>query len=121
MTLTNAPTLGGNNSSSDAPAQEAGELQPTVAAQQTQRTVLLWDRKVDGGFPETKELKRRVRDVVEPGRGLGHVDRDYGRKKGEEGKAGGEGKMMVEAKQAEGGSKVCTVGETWREKCEDCE
>lgn len=40
---------------------------------------VLWDRKADGGFPETKELKRRVRDVVEPGRNLGHVDRDYPR------------------------------------------
>ncbi|GAP91126.1 putative selenoprotein W-like protein [Rosellinia necatrix] len=40
---------------------------------------VLWDRKVDGGFPETKELKRRVRDVIEPGRNLGHVDRDYPR------------------------------------------
>ncbi|KAI0187774.1 seleno protein domain protein, partial [Xylaria flabelliformis] len=38
---------------------------------------VLWDRKVDGGFPETKELKRRVRDVIEPDRNLGHVDRDY--------------------------------------------
>ncbi|GAB0134846.1 hypothetical protein EsDP_00003201 [Epichloe bromicola] len=35
----------------------------------------LWDRKLDGGFPETKELKRRLRDVVEPRRDLGHVDR----------------------------------------------
>ncbi|TLS29687.1 hypothetical protein PpBr36_00477 [Pyricularia pennisetigena] len=42
----------------------------------------LWDRKVDGGFPETKELKRRVRDVIEPGRNLGHVDRDYPRPDG---------------------------------------
>ncbi|KAI1378242.1 Rdx family-domain-containing protein [Hypoxylon crocopeplum] len=38
---------------------------------------VLWDRKVDGGFPETKELKRRVRDAIEPGRDLGHVDKDY--------------------------------------------
>ncbi|ROV98969.1 hypothetical protein VSDG_03707 [Cytospora chrysosperma] len=36
---------------------------------------VLWDRKADGGFPETKELKRRVRDVIDPGRDLGHVDR----------------------------------------------
>lgn len=42
------------------------------------RTVL-WDRKTDGGFPETKELKRRVRDVIEPGRDLGHVDRNHAR------------------------------------------
>ncbi|KAG8166208.1 hypothetical protein KVR01_004760 [Diaporthe batatas] len=40
---------------------------------------VLWDRKTDGGFPETKELKRRVRDVIEPGRDLGHVDRDHAR------------------------------------------
>ncbi|KAG9257315.1 Rdx family-domain-containing protein [Emericellopsis atlantica] len=40
----------------------------------------LWDRRTDGGFPETKELKRRVRDVIEPDRNLGHVDRDYGKK-----------------------------------------
>lgn len=40
---------------------------------------VLWDRKTDGGFPETKELKRRVRDVIEPGRDLGHVDRDHRR------------------------------------------
>ncbi|KAI1212963.1 Rdx family-domain-containing protein [Annulohypoxylon truncatum] len=38
---------------------------------------VLWDRKTDGGFPETKELKRRVRDAIEPGRNLGHVDKDY--------------------------------------------
>ncbi|KIH92189.1 selenoprotein W family protein [Sporothrix brasiliensis 5110] len=40
---------------------------------------LLWDRKTEGRFPETKELKRRVRDVIEPGRDLGHVDRNYGK------------------------------------------
>jgi selT/selW/selH-like putative selenoprotein len=52
------------------------------------KTHVLWDRKVDGGFPETKELKRRVRDVIEPGRNLGHVDRDYGGKGGEKEVAG---------------------------------
>ncbi|CAK7563250.1 MAG: hypothetical protein SEPTF4163_001114 [Sporothrix epigloea] len=40
---------------------------------------LLWDRKAEGGFPETKELKRRVRNVIDPGRDLGHVDRDHGK------------------------------------------
>ena len=33
---------------------------------------------MDGGFPETKELKRRVRDVIDPGRNLGHNDRQHG-------------------------------------------
>jgi selenoprotein W-related protein len=37
--------------------------------------VTIWDRKRDGGFPEAKVLKQRVRDVVWPERGLGHSDR----------------------------------------------
>ena len=41
------------------------------------QTLLLWDRKTEGGFPETKELKRRVRDVIDPARDLGHVDRNH--------------------------------------------
>jgi len=35
---------------------------------------VLWDRKAEGGFLETKELKRRVRDIIQPARDLGHVD-----------------------------------------------
>jgi len=34
----------------------------------------VWNRKRDGGFPEIAELKRRVRDLVAPGRSLGHAD-----------------------------------------------
>ncbi len=34
----------------------------------------VWSRKEEGHFPEAKELKKRVRDVVAPGRNLGHVD-----------------------------------------------
>ena len=37
------------------------------------KSVLLWDRKTEG-FPETKVLKQRVRDHLEPGRDLGHSD-----------------------------------------------
>jgi len=36
---------------------------------------LVWERKADGGFPEAKALKQRVRDAAFPGRGLGHADR----------------------------------------------
>lgn len=35
----------------------------------------VWDRRVDGGFPDIVELKRRVRDVVAPDKNLGHADR----------------------------------------------
>lgn len=37
---------------------------------------VIWDRVADGGFPDVKALKQRVRDRVDPGRDLGHVDRD---------------------------------------------
>ncbi|MFI0471755.1 SelT/SelW/SelH family protein [Halomonas sp. HMF6819] len=36
---------------------------------------LLWERKRDGGFPDSKELKKRVRDIVSPDHNLGHIDR----------------------------------------------
>ncbi|KAL7909612.1 Rdx family domain-containing protein [Trichoderma velutinum] len=51
-------------------------LSPSSSSPSVQSTTL-WDRKTDGGFPETKELKRRVRDVIDPSRDLGHVDRDH--------------------------------------------
>lgn len=39
------------------------------------KDVLFWDRKTEGGFPELKELKQRIRDVVNPDKDLGHSDR----------------------------------------------
>ena len=36
---------------------------------------LVWDRKAEGGFPEAKLLKQRVRDIIAPDRTLGHADR----------------------------------------------
>jgi selenoprotein W-related protein len=35
----------------------------------------LWCRKRDGGFPELKVLKQRVRDRIAPGLDLGHSER----------------------------------------------
>lgn len=53
--------------------------------------ILMWDRKVNGGFPELKVLvsrmttaydvvftlaqKQRIRDHIQPGKSLGHSDR----------------------------------------------
>jgi selenoprotein W-related protein len=37
--------------------------------------IIIWDRKIDGGFPEAKILKQKVRDHVWPERDLGHSDR----------------------------------------------
>jgi selenoprotein W-related protein len=35
---------------------------------------LIWDRRTDGGFPDVRALKQRVRDRVAPERALGHID-----------------------------------------------
>ena len=35
----------------------------------------IWERKADGGFPEAKVLKQRVRDLIDPERHLGHNER----------------------------------------------
>ncbi|RQO67065.1 selenoprotein W-related protein [Aquitalea sp. FJL05] len=35
----------------------------------------LWDRKLDGGFPDIKQLKQLVRDRVAPDKTLGHSER----------------------------------------------
>jgi len=35
---------------------------------------LIWCRKRDGGFPDVKTLKQRVRDTIAPERDLGHLD-----------------------------------------------
>jgi selenoprotein W-related protein len=36
---------------------------------------LIWERKRDGGFPDSRVLKQLVRDRIDPDRNLGHVDR----------------------------------------------
>lgn len=37
---------------------------------------LVWDRESRGGFPDSRQLKRILRDRLWPDRDLGHVDRD---------------------------------------------
>lgn len=36
---------------------------------------LIWERERDGGFPEIKQLKQRVRDHLCPDKDLGHLDK----------------------------------------------
>ncbi|KAH9853739.1 Rdx family-domain-containing protein [Lenzites betulinus] len=36
---------------------------------------VVWDRKIEGGFPELKVLKQRIRDHIQPGKSLGHSDK----------------------------------------------
>ncbi|HVJ40760.1 MAG TPA: SelT/SelW/SelH family protein [Dongiaceae bacterium] len=36
---------------------------------------LIWSRKAEGRFPELKDMKQRLRDVIAPEKPLGHSDR----------------------------------------------
>ncbi|HCK82761.1 MAG TPA: SelT/SelW/SelH family protein [Candidatus Competibacter sp.] len=36
---------------------------------------VVWSRQQEGRFPEAKEVKQRVRDLIAPERSLGHSDR----------------------------------------------
>lgn len=47
-----------------------GGIFKVVAAEQ-----VVWERKAEGGFPQPKELKQRIRDVIAPAKDLGHSDR----------------------------------------------
>ncbi|CRK34149.1 hypothetical protein HYQ45_011791 [Verticillium longisporum] len=71
------PSTGGTFTVTITTAADAAPASTSTGTSTSTKT--LWDRKTDGGFPETKELKRRVRDVIEPSRNLGHVDRDHAR------------------------------------------
>lgn len=96
------PSTGGTftveifHSSSSSPPQPGSA---SASGGFTPARTVLWDRKADGGFPETKELKRRVRDVIEPDRDLGHVDRNHARPAAAAGTAG-------EAKESTGGGQT---------------
>tara|TARA_B100000614_G_scaffold215427_1_gene199805 strand:+ start:87 stop:338 length:252 start_codon:yes stop_codon:yes gene_type:complete len=37
--------------------------------------VCIWDRKIQNGFPDIKQLKQLVRDHIAPDRSLGHADK----------------------------------------------
>ncbi|KAI5853862.1 Rdx family-domain-containing protein [Tricharina praecox] len=82
-------------------------------------TTNLWDRKTEGGFPETKLLKQRVRNVIDPGRDLGHVD---GRKAIKEGTTASASAPAQEGHQAEkSGATACVPKDGAKEVCEDCQ
>ena len=39
---------------------------------------LIWERKRDGGFPDAKQITQMVRDRIDPGGDLGHIDHPHG-------------------------------------------
>ncbi|KAF7302458.1 hypothetical protein HMN09_00879900 [Mycena chlorophos] len=55
--------------------ETAGRFRVWVKERGAQTPQLAWDRKTEGGFPELKVLKQRIRDVIQPGKSLGHSDK----------------------------------------------
>ncbi|MET0395028.1 MAG: SelT/SelW/SelH family protein [Chitinophagaceae bacterium] len=55
------------------PSEVNGRFQISTDGDPAQ-TRRIFDRKEYGGFPEIKELKQLVRDVIAPGKNLGHAD-----------------------------------------------
>ncbi|KAF7879182.1 hypothetical protein EAF04_000380 [Stromatinia cepivora] len=66
--FTNANTTGNTEGEAEKNVKEEGEKDVKILKH------TLWDRKSEGGFPETKELKKRLRNIIDPSRDLGHVD-----------------------------------------------
>ena len=89
------------------------------------KQALLWDRKAEGGFPETKTLKQRVRNLIEPEKKLGHSDTPSAKERmASTGKADGAQTSSKEADGPAGGevNKDPLVLEATlvQEQCEDC-
>ena len=61
----------------EAEEKKGGEAEEKKAKYHTYEggLVLVWDRKVEGGFPEMRTLKQKVRDLINPSFGLGHSDK----------------------------------------------
>lgn len=51
------------------PSESSGTFQVRINGS------LIFDRATEGRFPEIKELKQLVRDIVNPEKSLGHADR----------------------------------------------
>ncbi|KAF6762768.1 Rdx family-domain-containing protein [Ephemerocybe angulata] len=52
----------------------AGRFRVWLSLPAVEEPILVWDRKTEGGFPELKVLKQRIRDHIQPGKSLGHSD-----------------------------------------------
>jgi selenoprotein W-related protein len=56
------------------PSNEPGTFDVWVVRNADGLERRVWCRKEEGGFPELKELKQRIRDIVAPQQDLGHSD-----------------------------------------------
>ncbi|GAA5877171.1 hypothetical protein JCM16303_006189 [Sporobolomyces ruberrimus] len=79
----NAPETGGrfrvwlmrNPSSTRSSTDEGRNSQVEKKNEKSRGWELVWDRKIEGGFPEMKVLKQRIRNLIAPKQDLGHSDK----------------------------------------------
>lgn len=57
---------------------ESGVFRVTLMVSSDSAPLEVWDRKSMGGFPDSKELKQIVRNIIQPERSLGHSDKPGG-------------------------------------------
>lgn len=86
------------------------------SANEQAQEVLLWDRKAEGGFPETKILKQRVRNHIEPGKDLGHSDKPSNKAAS----GGGEAAQQSEAKSSTAADAAAKPDSQPPADCADC-
>ena len=55
------------------PLKEGGQF--VISAAVDGEKITLWDRKIEGAFPEAKEIKQLIRNLVNPELDLGHSDK----------------------------------------------
>ncbi|KAK4507545.1 hypothetical protein PRZ48_001280 [Zasmidium cellare] len=93
--------------------------QPPTANESEQvetKEVLVWDRKAEGGFPETKILKQRIRNLIEPEKNLGHSDTPSSKVKAN---TTLEGDVVVQGQNSEPAANAA-VAQKDSEGCKDC-
>eukprot|EP00527_Entomoneis_sp_CCMP2396_P001200 CAMPEP_0198152758 /NCGR_PEP_ID=MMETSP1443-20131203/61216_1 /TAXON_ID=186043 /ORGANISM="Entomoneis sp., Strain CCMP2396" /LENGTH=104 /DNA_ID=CAMNT_0043818879 /DNA_START=95 /DNA_END=409 /DNA_ORIENTATION=- len=56
------------------PPAKGGAFLVSVTTTTSSCPVTVWDRVAQEGFPEIKELKQKIRDLLNPGKDLGRVD-----------------------------------------------
>lgn len=55
---------------------ESGVFKVEVQKDENSKVVEIWDRKTEDGFPDSKILKQKVRNIAFPSEILGHVDKE---------------------------------------------
>jgi len=62
--------------------------------EQNPKMMELWDRHTVSGFPQPKDIKQKIRDVIDPNKYLGHSDTEE-KKKQQQQQQGGQGMSQV--------------------------